>query len=297
MRGHEGRCPVKYMLIHYIDESILNWDDDGHELPDAEEDRALEAWDTEMDERGILVGGGVLRPVAQTKTMRVRGGELIVTDGPFAETKEQIAGYSVLECASLDEAIEVCSRHPAAEIGSFELRPYQGHDELDAEDPERRALLHFLGYQRDSVLRTVEGLDEAAWQRPVVPSGWTPAGLVQHLGDAERHWFQRVVTGSGADLPWDEGRPPCDPQAPFVCDRPAADVIAYYREQCERSDEVLARTPLSARPAGRHGDPDMEELADVRSVVLHIIEETACHSGHLDIARELLDGRTGLGLR
>jgi uncharacterized damage-inducible protein DinB len=307
---------VRYLLIHYIDESILSWGEDGHELPDPEADRALEAWDAEMITRAILTGGGALRPVGETKTLHVRGGELVVTDGPFAETKEQIAGYSVLECASLDEAIEVCSRHPTAKIGTFELRPFQQPEEAEpaesaesaeaaeaevipADPPgaEKQALLHFLDYQRASVLSTVAGLDEEAWHRPVVPSGWTPAGLVEHLGDAERHWFQRVITGTGTDLPWDEGRPPYDPQAAFVCDRPAADVIAYYREQCERSNAVLAAAPLSARPRGRHGDPDVAEPKDVRTVVLHMIEETACHAGHLDIARELLDGRTGLGLR
>jgi Protein of unknown function (DUF664) len=163
-------------------------------------------------------------------------------------------------------------------------------------DEEKRALLHFLRYQRASVLSIVEGLDEN-WHRSVVPSGWTPAGLIEHLGDAERHWFQQVVAGSDVDLPWDEGRPPYDPEAAFTCDRPAADVIAYYRQQCERADAVLAVTPLSATPRGRHGDPDMDEPSNVRWVVLHMIEETACHAGHLDIARELLDGRTNLGLR
>ena len=63
------------------------------------------------------------------------------------------------------------------------------------EDPEYQALLAFLAAQRGAVLSIVTGLDEEAWQRPAVPSGWTPAGLVQHLGDAERHWFQGVVAG------------------------------------------------------------------------------------------------------
>jgi hypothetical protein len=76
------------------------------------------------------------------------------------------------------------------------------------------------------------------------------------------------------------------------------EVVAYYREQCQRSDAVLALTPLSAPPRGSHGDPDMaEEPLSVRWVVLHMIEETACHAGHLDITRELLDGRINLGLR
>jgi uncharacterized damage-inducible protein DinB len=170
--------------------------------------------------------------------------------------------------------------------------------DADAPDAEKQAVLHFLGYQRASVLSIVEGLDEEAWQTSVVPSGWTPAGLLQHLGDAERHWFQQVATGSEVDLPWDEGRPAYDPEAAFTCDRRAADVIAYYREQCERSDAVLAETPLSAAPRGRHNDPDMaDEVTSMRWIVLHMIEETASHSGHLDIARELLDGRTNLGLR
>jgi uncharacterized protein DUF664 len=125
----------------------------------------------------------------------------------------------------------------------------------DAPDEEKQALLHFLEYQRASVLSIVEGLSEEAWHKPVVPSGWTPAGLVEHLGDAERHWFQQVVVGSEVDLPWDVGRPPYDPEAAFICDRPAADVIAYCREQCQRSDAVLAVTSMSAPPRGRHGDP------------------------------------------
>jgi hypothetical protein len=74
-------------------------------------------------------------------------------------------------------------------------------------------------------------------------------------------------------------------------------VIGYSRDQCARSDVVLAVTPLSAAPRGRHGDPEMDEPPSVRWVVLHMIEETASHSGHLEIARELLDGRTNLGLR
>jgi len=163
-----------------------------------------------------------------------------------------------------------------------------------SEDP---ALLSFLEAQRAVVLSIVTGLDEKAWQRPVLPSGWTPAGMVAHLGNAERHWFQGVVTGSIEELPWDEGLPPYDPDAAFTCDRPSAEIIGYYRDQCAHSDAVLAVTPLSAPPRGRHGDPDTDEPPDVRSVVLHVIEETSRHAGHLDIARELIDGQTGLGPR
>lgn len=158
-------------------------------------------------------------------------------------------------------------------------------------------LLAFLGAQRDVVLAIVEGLGAEAWQRSIVPSGWTPAGLLAHLGGAERHWFQGVVADSDAEQPWDDGLPGYDREAAFVCDRPSAQIIEYYRDQCARSNAVLAVTPLSARPRGSHGDPEMEEPTSVRWIVLHMIEETARHAGHLDIARELLDGQTGLGPR
>jgi len=166
------------------------------------------------------------------------------------------------------------------------------------EGPEDQALLAFLAAQRDAVLSIVDGLDEAAWHTSVVPSGWTPAGLVDHLGGAEWHWFQRVVSGEDPEpAPGDEELPPYDPTAALVCDLPSAEIIRFYRDQCASSDAVLAVTPLSAQPRGRHGDAEMDEPPNVRWVVLHMIEETARHAGHLDIARELIDGQTGLGPR
>jgi hypothetical protein len=168
----------------------------------------------------------------------------------------------------------------------------------DGASDELWALRRFLQGQRDSVLSIVEGLDDESWREPIVTSGWTAAGLIQHLGDAEQHWFQDVMTGTSDDHPYDEGRAPYDPAAPFTTDRPPADILAYYREQCARSDAVIARTPLSAPPVGQHNDPDFDEdVPNLRWIMLHMIEETATHSGHLDIARELLDGGTNLGLR
>jgi hypothetical protein len=116
---------MRYMMIHYIDESLWSWDENGQEIEDPDHLRATAEWDDEMKSRGILVGGGRLRPVAETVTLRVPGGEVLKTDGPFAETKEQVAGYCVLECADLEEAIEVASRHPTGRFGTFELRPYK----------------------------------------------------------------------------------------------------------------------------------------------------------------------------
>ena len=85
----------------------------------------MQAWVSEMESRGVKQYGGHLRPASDATTVRVRGGEVLVSDGPFAETKEQIAGFDVLECAGLDAAVEVAARHPTARIGTFELRPLQ----------------------------------------------------------------------------------------------------------------------------------------------------------------------------
>jgi hypothetical protein len=77
-----------------------------------------------MAGRGIRLEGQRLQPVSDATTVSVRGGEVLIADGPFAETKEQIAGYDVLDCADLDEAIEVASRHPVAPFGKIEVRPF-----------------------------------------------------------------------------------------------------------------------------------------------------------------------------
>jgi hypothetical protein len=158
-------------------------------------------------------------------------------------------------------------------------------------------LRSFLRAQRESVLAIVEGLSEEDWHRSVLPTGWTPAGMLEHLGGAEWHWFQGVVAGNEPELPGDidDDRPPYDPMSVvFTTDEPSEEVLAFYRQQCAESEAVLATTPLSAAPRGTHGD---YEPPDVRWVVLHMIEETARHAGHLDVARELLDGDVRRGGR
>jgi hypothetical protein len=168
------------------------------------------------------------------------------------------------------------------------------------DEADREALLAALAYQRASVRAIVDGLSEQAWQTSVVPSGWTPAGMVAHLGGAERHWTCGVILDHDPGHPFDDDADddePYDPNAPFVIDWPSSKVLTYYQDQARQTDEMLAVTSLDAAPRGRHGGPDPEQPGTVREIVLHLIEETAAHSGHLEIARELLDGRTGLGLR
>ena len=77
----------------------------------------------DLGSTGVLQGGERLRPVADATTVRVRDGEVLTSDGPFAETKEQIGGYFIVDCKDLDAAIEVAAKIPGAALGSIEVRP------------------------------------------------------------------------------------------------------------------------------------------------------------------------------
>jgi hypothetical protein len=94
--------------------------------PDVEPERAgeVQAWVDEGERRGIRKQGHRLRPVEDATTIRVRAGELLITDGPFTESKEWIDGFDIIECENLDEAIDFASRHPMARAGRIEIRPF-----------------------------------------------------------------------------------------------------------------------------------------------------------------------------
>ncbi len=108
-----------------------------------------------------------------------------------------------------------------------------------------------------------------------------------------------MALGSAAPRPWPEDPPGNeeDEDAPVHDHRPPDVVFAFYRDQISRANAVVATTPLSARPVGRHNREGTEHVTDLRTIMLHMIEETARHAGHQDAARELLDGQTGLGPR
>jgi hypothetical protein len=109
---------MKYMLIHAVDESRL-----GDLPPDVETE--LGAWVEEMVGRGIELDGARLHPTSDATTVRAPGGDVQVTDGPFAETKEQIAGYDVIDCPDLDTAIAVAAAHPTLHVGAIEVRAFE----------------------------------------------------------------------------------------------------------------------------------------------------------------------------
>ena len=109
---------MRYVLLVCDEESV--------ELSQEEMARRYEAYtgcEDEMRSRGVLVGRERLRPTSASTCVRVREGQLVIADGPFAETKEQIAGYFVVDCADLDEAIDMAQLIPAAEHGTVEVRP------------------------------------------------------------------------------------------------------------------------------------------------------------------------------
>ena len=156
---------------------------------------------------------------------------------------------------------------------------------------EKAVLLDYLAGQRRHVLGILEGLSDDDLRRAVLPSGWSPLGLVHHLTvDVELFWFGAVVAGDGTaiaelDRIADDGWKVPDGAT-------ADDVLAGYRRQCARSDDVVGAADLDAPPAWWPTDLfGAAHVDDVREVLVHVIAETACHAGHLDAARELVDGR------
>ncbi|HET6729566.1 MAG TPA: YciI family protein [Jiangellaceae bacterium] len=111
---------MRYMLLICADENAV-----GAMSPEEGSAMLAEygAFGEEMDRRGVLQGGERLRPTSDATTVRVRDGEVLAADGPFAETKEQIGGYYLVDCKDLDEAIDVASKIPGARQGTIEVRP------------------------------------------------------------------------------------------------------------------------------------------------------------------------------
>jgi hypothetical protein len=112
---------MKYLLLIYRDESV---DEGPHPMP-----RYVELI-KEAQDSGAFISAEPLHPVATATSVRVRRGRMETTDGPFAETKEQLAGFYLLDCADLDEALLYAAKIPAAEIGTVEVRPVQFIPEL-----------------------------------------------------------------------------------------------------------------------------------------------------------------------
>jgi hypothetical protein len=111
---------MKYVCLGYYSEESWNT------MSDDEQSQLMEEcfnYDDILRKNGHFIGGEALRESQTAKTLRYRNGKVIVTDGPYAETKEQLGGLILLEAESLDHAIELMSKHPGVRTGPFEIRP------------------------------------------------------------------------------------------------------------------------------------------------------------------------------
>ena len=109
---------MKYMMFVVVDP------DAAAEAEPSQDDLTIEQWLAEVDDRGKRVTGDALRPASEAVTVRVSRGQVLVTDGPFCETKEWIAGFDILDCPDIETAIRIAARHPVAYGGRIEVRPF-----------------------------------------------------------------------------------------------------------------------------------------------------------------------------
>lgn len=108
---------MKYLCLVYSEEDKL------HTQPDSPKDAECLAYAENLRQTGRLLAGEPLESVQTATTVRVRGGKVTVTDGPFAETKEQLAGFYLIDAQDINEAIRVAAKIPPARVGSIEVRP------------------------------------------------------------------------------------------------------------------------------------------------------------------------------
>lgn len=157
--------------------------------------------------------------------------------------------------------------------------PYTGGELAQAEG--------FLDYLRATIVIKARGLSEDDAHKAVLPSKlMTVAGLLSHLRWVEAYWFQTVLSGEPDKAPYSKERP--DGEFEIAEHLPTAQLIDEYEAECANSRAVTARMGLEETKPFRNGGE-----INLRWVVLHMIEETGRHAGHLDIIRELLDGVTG----
>lgn len=164
-------------------------------------------------------------------------------------------------------------------------------DDMPSAWDERTQLTTFLDYARDTARAKCEGLSAEDARKAPLPGSplMTPSGLVNHLRWVEYYWFRVVFLGEEDEGPWTDEDP--DREMRIAVDLPLAQVLDEYAEHAERHRKLVAEHDLGteAQRATRDG-----RHVNLRWILLHLIEETARHNGHLDILRELIDGRTGV---
>lgn len=126
---------MKYICLGYIDSAKFA------SLPEAEQNAMMDscfAYDDQLRANGHFKGGEGLQPPETAMTLRYTNGRVVVTDGPFAETKEQLGGIMILEARDLNHAVELIANHPGAKVGPWEIRPAADLGEMIRQSEERR---------------------------------------------------------------------------------------------------------------------------------------------------------------
>jgi hypothetical protein len=126
---------MKYICLGYFDEK--NWETMSESERNALMDECF-AYDDVLRQGGHFVGGEALQSARNATTLRYRNGKVSVTDGPFAETKEQLGGILILEAKDLNHAVQLMSKHPGVKVGPFEIRPAEDMTPIIRESNERR---------------------------------------------------------------------------------------------------------------------------------------------------------------
>jgi len=151
---------------------------------------------------------------------------------------------------------------------------------------EKESLRLSLDRHRDVVLWKVDGLDDEQLRRSMTPSGTSLLGLVKHLASVEYGWFCDTFGRESESIPFDEADPDADMRA--APHESTADILEYYRRARAAADQVIDELDVDDLGVAWFGDG-----VSMRWVLIHMIEETARHTGHMDIVRELIDGTTG----
>jgi uncharacterized damage-inducible protein DinB len=162
--------------------------------------------------------------------------------------------------------------------------------EPSSTDDLRGLLLDYLDFFRAVVAGKLAGLSEAEVTGSVVPSGWTPSGLVHHLVNVERRWLVWGFLGDQVEDPWQDAE---ESGGWVTLDLSVEELRGMLDEAAVRTRTIVEAHELTeqARLTGRFRDA--ESAPQLQWILLHLLQEYARHTGHLDIARELVDGRTG----
>ena len=151
---------------------------------------------------------------------------------------------------------------------------------------EKTSLHLALQRHRDVVLWKIEGLDDDQLRRQMTPSGTSLLGMVKHLATVEYGWFCATFGRETEPMPFDEEDPEADLR--ITPDETTADIVDFYNRACRAADVVIGEVGIEELGNAWFGDQ-----VSMRWVLIHMVEETARHAGHMDILRELIDGATG----